>query len=189
MDSEENSPWQYKPDGGSTSKGPSLSDDSEPVAAKAPAAKSVSWEAPEFIDHPHGTGWYSLLTIITLALAALVYLIAKDKIATGTIVIVGIIVGVFASHKPGQAKYEINDSGLSINGKLYSYGDFKSFAIIREGLLSSINLLPLKRFMPPVSAYFEPAEEGKITEAVGNYLPYEDRRLDIIERLSRRLRL
>lgn len=188
MNQDEDTPWQYKPDDDSLPKDSDTSDDDR-TEPKKRSTKSFSWEAPEFISHPHGAGWYTMLTLITAALAALVYLIAKDKIATGTIVIVGIIVGIFARHKPGQAKYEITDSGLSVNGKLYNYGDFKSFAIIREGLLSSINLLPLKRFMPPVSAYFEPAEEGKITEAVGNYLPYEDRKLDAIERLSRRLHL
>ncbi|MGH7157140.1 MAG: hypothetical protein ACREGG_03465, partial [Candidatus Saccharimonadales bacterium] len=150
---------------------------------------SVSWEASEYIDHPHGAGWYTVLTLITAVLATVIYIAAKDKIATGTIVVVGIIVGVFASHKPGQAKYEITNSGLIINGKIYSYGDFKSFSIIREGALSSVNLLPLKRFMPPVSAYFESGDEDKITDAIGNYLPYDDRKLDAIERLSRRLRL
>ena len=189
MNQDDNPSWQYKPDDGSLPRGGVLSDSSESSTPKKQTPKSVEWESAEYIDHPHGTGWYLILAVVTAGLAALVYFAAKDKIATGTILVVGIIVGVFASHKPAQAKYEVNDSGLSVNGKLYGYGDFKSFAIIREGPLSSVNLLPLKRFMPPVSAYFEPANEEKITNAMGNYLPYEDRKLDAIERLSRRLRL
>src|SRR5437868_5766060 len=161
MDTQENSPWQYKPDDGSAPSGANSSDESGTPTPKDQSPKSVAWEAPEYIDHPHGSGWYIMLALGTAGLAALVYLVAKDKIATGTIVVVGIIVGIFAAHKPGRAKYEITDSGLSINGRLYNYGSFKSFAVIREGALSSVNLLPLKRFMPPVSAYFEPDDEEK----------------------------
>jgi hypothetical protein len=43
--------------------------------------------------------------------------------------------------------------------------------------------------MPPVAAYFDPADEKKIMETAGNFLPYEDRQLDAIERLARRVRL
>jgi hypothetical protein len=190
MNEEENSPWQYKPDKGGADPVPAEpeTDAGSPPSSK-PSVKSVAWEAPEFIEHNHGAGWYAALVVCTVALAALVYLIARDIIATVIMVIVGVIVGVFAGQKPGQAKYEVNDQGLTINGKTYNYGDYKSFAVIDEGNLSSINLFPLKRFMPPLSAYFDPKDKKKITDTIGNYLPYEERKLDSIERLSRRVRL
>jgi hypothetical protein len=130
-----------------------------------------------------------MLILGTLMLAILVYLIAKDPFATVVIVLVGIIVGIFATQKPKIANYEISDAGISINGKLYSYSNYKSFAVVREGALSSINLFPLKRLMPPLSAYFEPKSEKEIVEAIGEYLPFEDRKLDGVDRLVRRLRL
>ena len=188
MDEEEKSPWQYKPDNGSV---PDAGAEHPPDEAKAPRrpARTVAWEAPEFISHPHGPGWYAVLVLVTAALTALIYFAAHDITASAIIILVGIIVGIFAAQKPGQAKYQISDEGLSINGKLYGYGNYKSFAIIREGSLTSINLLPLKRLMPPLSAYFEPSQEQKIVEAIGDYLPYENRKLDGVERLARRLRL
>ena len=188
MNQDEDSPWQYKPDGGDSHQ-PAPPDGDDPQPTKKTSAQSISWEAPEFIDHPHSFGWYSVLALCTAILAGLVFLIARDYVATGTIVIVGIIVGVFANQKPGIAKYEITDSGLSINGKLYRYGDYKSFAILQEGNLSSVNLFPLKRFMPPLSAYFDSKDEEKITNTLGDFLPFENRKLDAIDRLSRRLRL
>jgi hypothetical protein len=190
VNQDENSPWQYKPDNGSGAPTePENDNDSPEPAHRHTASKSVAWQAAEFIEHPHGGGWYGALILATLGLAALVYLTTKDFFATGTIVIVGIIVGVFAGHKPSQAQYEISDSGLSVNGKTYPYNSFKSFAVLREGALSSVNLFPLKRFMPSVSAYFDPKDEPKIVDALGNYLPYEERKLDTVDRLSRRLHL
>jgi len=188
MNDDTKSGWEYKPDGGGAS---ASGDNGGPAPSPADAsAKNVSWEAPEYIEHHHGAAWYLTLLAVTLALGAIVYLVSsRDLFATIVVLILGGIVGIFARYKPGIAKYEINGTGLSINGKTYRYGDYKSFAIIREGVLSSVNLLPLKRFMPPVTAYFEPPEEKTIMAALGNYLPYEDRQLDPVERLSRRLRL
>jgi hypothetical protein len=189
MDQDENTPWQYKPDDSGNQANPVPSDGSPDVSRRSRAAKSVSWEAAEFIEHPHPATWYLSLIAIIAVLAALVYLAFKDYIATVIILIVGVIVGVFAHQKPGRAMYEITDSGLSINGKTYNFSDYKSFAVIDEGTMSSLNLFPLKRLMPPLSAYFDSKDEDKITNVLGNYLPYEERKLDNIERLSRRLRL
>lgn len=189
MNRDEDTPWQYKPDGGQAPAKDSPPDDAAPAPSKPSKPKTIAWQASEYIEHHHGAGWFLALAAVTAGLAALVYIVAKDKIAAGFIVILGVIVAVFASHKPDQARYEITAAGLSVNDKIYRYGDYKSFAVIREGALNSVNLFPLKRFMPPVSAYFEPADESKIVDALGNYLPYEERRLDAIDRLSRRLRL
>lgn len=186
MEQDNNSPWQYKPDEGETR--PNNTADNRPPAERPQPSKDISWEASEFIDHQHGTGWYLVLALITIALAGFLVL-SRDFIAAGIVVVLGIVVAIFASRKPAIARYEITESGLRVNGKIYRYGDYKSFAIFREGALSSINLFPLKRFMPPVSAYFEAADEPKITAVLGNYLPYEERKMDSVERLSRRLRL
>jgi hypothetical protein len=188
MDRDENTPWQYKPDAKSSKRDPDNAESPE-VASKNRTSRTVNWEAMEFIDHPRGAGWYALLILGTLALATVVYLLAKDAVAAVIIVMLGIIIGIFATQKPKTVKYEISDSGLSIDGKSYNIANYKSFAVIREGDLVSINLFPLKRLMPPLSAYFDPKDEKKITEVLGEYLPYENRQLDSIERLARRLRL
>jgi hypothetical protein len=167
--------FDYKPDAESSSP--------------ARGTAGFAWQAPEFIEHPHGAGWYLMLTLGTAVIAALVYLTSKDIFATGTIAIVGIIVGVFAKHKPGMADYELNTRGLKVNGKSYPYSSFKSFTVLSEGALSSVNLHPLKRLMPPITAYFDPADEEKILASIGDHLPYEQRPMDAVDRLSRRLRL
>ena len=188
MNTDDNTPWQYKPDGGSAESNLPESGDST-VRNGSKLSKTISWEAPEFIDYARGSGWYMMLALGTVGLAAIVYLLSKDLIATVTTLVVGAIVAVFASQKPKLAKYEINTAGLRVNDKTYKYSDYKSFAVVNEGQYSSLNLFPLKRFMPPVSAYFEPNQEDKITKALGDHLPYESRKLDGIDRLSRRLHL
>ena len=106
-----------------------------------------------------------------------------------TILVLGAIVAVFAKHNPSQVEYELSDSGLRIGDKAYSYGSFKSFSIIQDGAFKSIDLTPLKRFKPPISVYFDPKDQDKISAIIGAHLPYEERQLDTVDRLSRRLRL
>jgi hypothetical protein len=187
MDQQDNTPFQYNPDG-SPGDAQDTEANAEPTVTRG-SSKSVSWQAPEFIEHHHPGSWYAALVLITVVLAAIVYLTTKDLFATATIIIMGVIVWVFAGHKPGQAQYEVSGKGLSINGKLYPLSAYKSFTVLQEGDFNSVNLFPLKRFMPPISAYYSPADEQKITDVLGNHLPYEERQMDGIDRLARRLRL
>jgi hypothetical protein len=184
---EEKSPWQYKSDNGQLDDEPA---EKEPKPAQRQRrSNNAQWEAPEFIAHPHGAGWFMELFLITIGLAALTYFLANDAFASVIIVILGIIVGVFATQQPNQAKYEISSDGLSVNGKFYSFSNYKSFTTVDEGAFSSVNLFPIKRFMPPLSVYFDASQAKKITDALGDSLPYEERKLDSIERLTRRLRI
>jgi hypothetical protein len=189
MNQDGNTPWQYNPQGKQPVQ--DLPEDAGPVAASPQESVNsnvVNWQAPEFIYHPHPSSWYGALALITVALTTATFVFTKDIFATGTIVVIGAIVGASAVRKPGIADYELNNSGLNINNKSYPYKSYKSFTIIREGDLSSINLFPLKRFMPPISAYFAQSDEAQITDAIGNHLPYEEHQMDFIDRLSRRLR-
>ena len=161
--------------------------DESPVET-ATSGAAVSWSASEYIDHTRGVGWYTALILGTAGLTGAIYLITRDYFASATMPIIGLVVGVFASRKPQQVKYELSGSGIRVGEKPYSYNLFKSFSIIRDGALLSVNLLPTKRFMMPVSAYFDSTDEEKITATIGNHLPYEERGMDGVDKLSRRLK-
>lgn len=188
MQPEEPANWQYDP-GSNLASGQSNSpQEAAPQVSASSKGSSLAWTASEYIHHERGVGWYLLLFLGTIGLSAGVYFLTKDYFATGTIVVLGIIVAIFAGRKPNQMTYELTSSGIRVGEKAYNYNLFKSFAVVREGTLSSINLMPIKRFMPPVTAYFADADEQKITDVLGKNLPYEERKADGIDRLSRRLR-
>jgi len=172
---EEKADFDYKPD------------ESGDVAKKS-ADETVSWSASEYIEHQRGGSWYLLLVIGTLGLSAIIYVWTKDYFATGTIVAVGIILGSVARWKPKQVSYELSSSGLQAGEKFYPLNQFKTFSIVHEGHLSSLVLNPLKRFMPPISVFFDEEDEERIVGAIGNHLPMEEGSPDRIDRLTRRLR-
>ncbi len=155
---------------------------------KQVSAKDFSWTASEYIDHQQTSGWYAGLGLATVVVTAAVFLLTHDIVAAVLIPLMGVAVGIFSRRKPRQLTYILSSDGLQIGGKAYSYGLFKSFAIMSDGGMLSIYLPPVKRFMAPVSAYFAPADHEKIFDILQEHLPYEERQLELTERLTRRLR-
>lgn len=179
--------WDYKPDGDPKADIP---DDAQPALADTPddPTSLISWTASEFIDHNQGMAWYMALLGGTAVLTAGVYVLTRDYFASATVPVVGILVGIFVRHKPRQIKYELTSSGLRAGDKFYNWRTFKSFSIVPDGALMSISLTPTKKFMPAISAYFDPADQQKIVDVLSDKLPYEERQLDAVDRLTRRLK-
>jgi hypothetical protein len=196
MGEDENTSWEYKHDDPSGTEQPEgdsaveQSGSAEANIAQKPihAARGFSWEGPEYLEHDRSAGWYGLLGLAILIIAAALYFLTKDYFAIGATIIAGIIAGVYAGRKPNQVTYELTNKGLKMGQKFYAYGTFRSFSLYREGQLSSVNFIPIKRVMPPIAAYFNPKDEQKIIESIGDHLPYDQHKLDTIDRLTRRLR-
>ncbi|HEX5395078.1 MAG TPA: hypothetical protein VFW52_01880, partial [Candidatus Saccharimonadales bacterium] len=85
--------------------------------------------------------------------------------------------------------YELSSSGLRIGQKLYPYSSFKSFSFVREGAINSVQLTPLKKLMPPISAYYKAEDEEKIADILGSHLPLDEVQPHSLDRISRRLKL
>ncbi len=149
---------------------------------------SFSWTASEYIDHKQGFAWFVALAVATVLLAVGLWLLSGDYFGSGIIITLGVVVGIFARRSPRQLKYEVSGDGLKIEEKLYPFNLFKTFSVVQDGILTSIDLTPIKRFMPPVSAYFDPGDQDKILAVLEEHLPYEEKTLDRIESLTRRLR-
>jgi hypothetical protein len=99
-----------------------------------------------------------------------------------------ILLGVVAGRKPRVMDYKLDNGGLTIGETFHPYGEFRSFAIMEDGAFLSITFLPLKRFMPPVSVYYSPEDQEKITDVLSHHLPMEMRQRDAVDRFSRRIR-
>lgn len=182
MDQNEQSSWDYKPDSAESSA-------DSAVAPKAASPKNLSWTSVEYIDHRQGAGWYIMIMLLVGLIAAGLYFLTKDYFAVGATFVAGLLGVIYAQRKPRRLTYGLDSRGLSIGDKQYVYSTFKSFSVFREGGLSSLNLMPTKRFMPPITVYFDVELEQKITDIVGEHIPFEQHKLDAVDRLTRRLHL
>jgi hypothetical protein len=171
------SQWQFR-DEGSPESQPTVPERLDPV----------DWTASEYIAHEKGLSWYVLLGLAIVAFAAIVYGVTGELISSVVIVVMGIAFGAFAARQPQELNYSLDNDALHVGGRSYGYSQFKSFTIVDEGPIHSIMLMPLQRFMPPLSVYYAPEDEDKIANALSSYLPYEDRKQDVVDRIMRKVR-
>jgi hypothetical protein len=148
----------------------------------------VSWTASEFVAHEKSAGWYGGLIIAALLLSALVFLITRDAVSVGVVIVAALLLSVYAAHQPRQLEYRIDRRGIAIGSKYRTYDEFKSFSIVPEGAFSSIVFIPLKRFGPALTIYYDPADEEKILAVLANQLPFDQARRDMVDSLMRRIR-
>lgn len=149
---------------------------------------AITWTASEYVNHHKNFGWYASLFIIAGVAAALIYLVTKDMVSAVVVVVAAVVFGVYAARPPKVQHYAIDDHGVGIGPKLYAYNELKSFSVIDEGPFASITFMPMKRFMPALSIYYDPQDEEKIINALSQHLPMEQRDHDLVEKLMRKIR-
>lgn len=164
-------------------------EDTTPAGRPAPPQyEPVNWTASEYIAHEKNVSWYLLLGVAVLGFSVVVFLLTKELVSSVVIVIMGTAFGAFAARKPQELNYSLDNTALHVGPRSYTYAQFKSFTMIDEGAIHSIMLMPLQRFMPPLSVYYAPEDEDKISKALSSYLPYEDRKQDYVDRIMRKVR-
>ncbi len=162
-----------------------------PPAESAPADTSgndVRWTASEYVAHDRGASWYLGLGGVTAALVGTIFFLTRDYISSVMIIIVAVIFGVFASRKPHVLEYEIDNYGINIGAKNYPFQLFKSFSVSDDDSIRSLLLMPLKRFMPIISIYFEKKDEDKIINKIADFLPFEEYKQDVIDKMMNKIR-
>jgi hypothetical protein len=172
--------WQFQP--GTPSGGLTQ------VPANPTEPAGVNWTASEFIAHHKNASWYMALAGITILATIVVYLFTKDKISAVVVIVVSICFGVIAARKPRVLQYSVNSDGVHMGEKFYPYSLFKSFSLVEEDAAESIWLMPLKRFMPIMTMYFDPADQDRITQTLSAFLPLENREPDVVDKFMHRIR-
>lgn len=166
----------------------------QPTAAQASDQEApqdsptVTWTASEFVAHDKSAGWYFAVLVVSVLLSALAFLVTRDVVSVSVVIIAGLLMAVYGSHKPRQLEYTISGHSIGVGGKQHSFEEFRSFSIAAEGAFSSLVFMPLKRFAVPLTVYYAPADEQKILGLLADRLPFEEHRRDAVDGLLRRIR-
>ncbi|MFO0881989.1 MAG: hypothetical protein U0491_00875 [Candidatus Saccharimonadales bacterium] len=148
----------------------------------------VQWTASEFVSHEKNGGWYILLGIAALLIAVITFVITKEIFSIIVVFVLALAVGVFGALKPRTLNYAIAPDGITVGEKHFTFETFRSFAVIEDGPVPSIQLLPQKRFMVPITMYFDPNNGDEIIETLGQFLPFEHKERDMVDKISSRIR-
>ena len=148
----------------------------------------ATWSASEFVAHEKPKSWYFILFIGAVVTAAILFLITREIFSVVMVIVLALALGVYGGVKPRVLMYAIYNDGFKVGAKLYPYSTFRSFSVIDDTRTPNIQLLPQKRFMVPISVYCNPADIDAIAEILGEFLPYEQKERDMIDKFSSRIR-
>lgn len=165
-------------------------DSEEMPEVDVPGEVPVQWVAHEYIHVDKGFVWYIVFVLVVLALIAADVFLLKSWTFSLLVVVMAIALIVYTRRPPRDIQYALSGrQGLYVGEKLYHLSDFKAFGLIKDGDHHSIMLIPVKRFSPGVSVYFPEDAGEKIVDILGQRLPMEELKLDMIDIIVRQLRL
>jgi hypothetical protein len=161
-----------------------------PVIDDTPDNPPITWSAQEYVHLDKGIGWYILFAIVVLALVAIDIFFLKSWTFSVLVVVMAIAIVIYIRRPPRTLTYALSPAqGLYVGERLCHFDEFRAFGLIKDGENHSIMLIPRKRFAPGVSVFF-PEEAGeRIVDILGQRLPMDDLKLDVVDVLIRKLRL
>jgi len=150
---------------------------------------SIGWQAPEFYYKEKDVSWYWISAIIAIILlSASVW--QKNFLFAFFIVIAEILILVWAGRKPRMLDFNINEKGLTIDGKkFYPYSTIGAFSV-GENAGGEWDELAFRfnHGLRPLLKTRVPAKQSKeIEKALITVIPkteFEESLLDILEKLT-----
>ncbi len=150
----------------------------------------ITWTAQEYVHLDRSPLWFIAFIFIVLGLIALSIFVFNAWSFALLVVVMAIALIVYIRRPPRTLTYALSPvQGLYVGERLYTFEEFKSFGLIQDDGHYSIMLIPRKRFAPGVSVFF-PEDAGEpIVDILGQRLPMENLKLDVVDVIVRKLRL
>jgi len=182
--------WEEKPAEEPVREEVSEPQTAEPTSTPKAVDDPVTWTAQEYVHLDKGPLWFIVFFILVLGIIALDVLLLHTWTISVLAVVIAVALMAYIRRPPRTLTYALSGKqGLYVGEKQYHFEEFKAFGLIKDGEHQSIMLIPTKRFAAGVSVYF-PEEAGeKIVDILGQRLPMENLKLDVIDVVVRKLRL
>lgn len=154
----------------------------------AKLAKPISWQAEEYIVPGRNIWWYVGFTLISIGLCVLsVFLQWWTFLAL--IILSDIVILISAFRPPRTISYTLDNDGLTEGTVLHPYSNYKAFGIIKDHDHFSAILIPKKRLSLSTKVYFPEGSGEAIVDALGNRLPMEQVKPDLLDKIVNLLRI
>lgn len=164
--------------------------EAEPAQEDTSDNPPVSWTAQEYVHMDRSPLWFVIFIVIVLGLIAVDVFLLKSWTFSALVVVMAVALVIYIRRPPRTLTYALSPAqGLYVGEKLYHYDEFKAFGLIKDGDHFSIMLIPRKRFAPGVSVFFPDDAGERIVDILGQRLPMENLKLDVVDLIVRKLRL
>jgi len=156
-------------------------------------SQSISWTASESIDHDRGPWWYVIAITVVIAAISVNFLlqgINASSISTAVLFAMALLAMLTILRRPSrELHYTLDNNGLTIENQLHSYDEFRAFGVFHDGALWQITLIPVKRFGLGLSMFIHDDQGEAIVDALGARMPMEETKIDLIDKIVRKLKI
>jgi len=160
----------------------------EKKTGEQPELIDIQWQAPEFEKYEKGPGWFIVLGIFALIIFTIV-LLMKNFIFAILIILAVFTIFIYALKEPRLVTFKISGKGITIDTKIYSYDELKSFWIFYQPpQIREISLRSKKTIMPYIKIPLGEQNPVEIRKILLKYLPERRHKESLIDNLSRSLR-
>ena len=149
---------------------------------------AIDWEMDEYLEYRRGPFWYVVLLSGAAVFAIISYIAIGEIIAPLSILAMAVLVLVYSLKKPGRKKYSLTALGLRVGSRLYDYGSFKTFSLVKEQGVAALYLATNQRFLPPLTIYLPLDKDKRIVKRLSQYIAYTPRNIQWSDRLMTYLR-
>lgn len=145
------------------------------------------WQASEYVHHHKSAQWYYGLGAVFVALVVIAT-ISQYWIEIGLFSVMTLAIVVYARKPPRLLTYELTPKGISVEGRMHPYSQFRSFGVVPDIDWHTIDLDPVSRLSPRLAILFDEQDVEEIIGHLELHLPRVDRMPDLVERFSRYIR-
>ncbi|MEI6144161.1 MAG: hypothetical protein WCP91_01015 [Candidatus Berkelbacteria bacterium] len=143
------------------------------------------WQAIEFESHEKPTNWLLYIILIAVALTALmIYL----KMWLGAAVVVAACFALYSqsASRGKKRSYAVYNQGITVDDKVYTFDQFKSFWIFTYQERAIIRFEQLKRFAIPIEMPIGEENPEQVRLFLTKHLPeIEGRGEDVTDTINR----
>src|SRR3990167_134160 len=134
----------------------------------------LKWRAAEYPFYEKGSGWFVAAGVLTLALI-LGALLLREWLMALVIAALAAVVYQHANRPPRELDYAITNLGIQAGERLYAYNELKSFWVIYQPPVQTLNLALTRRFAPLVTIQLTGADPVQVKELLKKHLPEEEK--------------
>jgi hypothetical protein len=161
---------------------------SEPEEEDIPEEHAIHWTASESVDYQRSAKWYIIAGLITAVIIG-VEIWLHQWTGAGLALVIYIALVILLRRPSRDVNYTLTSQGLYIEDKLHPFSDFRAFGVRQEDPLWTLVLVPTRRFGLSVTMFITEDQGEAIVDAFGTVLPMENVQPDIVDRITRRLKL
>ncbi len=142
----------------------------------------ISWRAPEYIHTEKTSDWYWIVGIVTLSLA-IIAVIFNDVIFAILIVVAVATLALYSSRPPKLLEIELTTTGIHDGDTYYPYDDLDSYWIETREVYPKIILKSKKKLMLFIVILIEDVHPLDVDDFLAQYLPKEEHREPLLEKV------